>query len=112
MLLAEDNDVVETLPSNRADQPLCVAVLPGRPRRYRAVPYASSLPTGVQLPPAAALRRGHTRGRRTPPLPRDSRVSQPSQCRISRNRPNIRTRLSAAVRFSVRMFGSGGKKRA
>src|SRR5271167_3446466 len=33
------------------------------------------LPTGVQLPPAAALRRSHTRGQRPPPFPRDSRVS-------------------------------------
>jgi hypothetical protein len=34
-----------------------------------------TIPSGVRLPPAAALRRSHTRGRRRPPFPRDSCVS-------------------------------------
>jgi hypothetical protein len=55
---------------------------------------ASSFPTGVQLPPAAALRRSHTRGRRPPPFPRDSRVSWHTvSLRQSSEHPNTFTSL-------------------
>ena len=74
--------------------------------------------SGVQLPPAAALRRSHTRSRRPPPFPSDSCVSW--------HTVNLRSAASSAIirtsehfhvfppppRLSVRMFGSGGKKRA
>jgi hypothetical protein len=73
---------------------------------------------GVQLPPAAALRRGHTRGRRPPPFPRDSCVSWHTvNLRSAASSAIIRTSehfhvFSPPPRLSVRMFGSGGKKRA
>ena len=55
---------------------------------------ASSFPTGVQLPPAAALRRSHTRGRRPPPFLRDSRVSWHTvSLRQSSEHPNTFTSL-------------------
>ena len=37
MSLAQDHDVIETLASDRPDQPFCKAVLPGRPGRYGLV---------------------------------------------------------------------------
>jgi hypothetical protein len=37
---AEHNNMVKTIPSDRTDQPLCISVLPWRPRRNRPVPYA------------------------------------------------------------------------
>ena len=72
----------------------------------------------VQLPPAAALRRSHTRGPRPPPFPRDSCVSWHTvNLRSAHLAPIIRTSehfhvFSPPPRLSVRMFGSGGKKRA
>src|SRR4029077_10264704 len=38
MVLAEDHDVIQALPTDRADQPLRVSVLPGRTRRRWSVP--------------------------------------------------------------------------
>ena len=87
-------------------------------RRWRFRPGHRPLPTGVQLPPAAALRRSHTRGRRPPRFPRDSRVSWHTvSLRSAASRAIIRTSehfhvFPPPARFSVRMFGSGGKKRA
>jgi hypothetical protein len=40
MLLAKDQDVIEAVPPDRSDQPLRVSILPGRPSRNRAIPYA------------------------------------------------------------------------
>jgi hypothetical protein len=37
MALANDDDVIKTLPADRADQPLRISVLPRRPRRDRSV---------------------------------------------------------------------------
>jgi hypothetical protein len=37
MALANDDDVIKTFPSDRADQPLRISVLPRRPRRDRSV---------------------------------------------------------------------------
>jgi hypothetical protein len=39
-----------------------------------ASPSNCKIPSGVQLPPAAALRRSHTRGRRPPPLMSCTRI--------------------------------------
>ena len=39
MPFAEHNDMVKTIPSDRTDQPLCISVLPWRPRRNRPIPY-------------------------------------------------------------------------
>src|SRR5215216_7535961 len=38
VILARDHDVIEALPSDRADQPLRMAILPGRARRNRMIP--------------------------------------------------------------------------
>jgi hypothetical protein len=38
--LAEHDDMVKTFPSDRADKPLGIAVLPGRPGRDWMIPYA------------------------------------------------------------------------
>ena len=54
-----------------------------------ASPSNCKIPSGVQLPPAAALRRSHTRGRRPPPFPRDSRVSW--------HTVNLRSAASSAI---------------
>src|SRR5262245_42788762 len=40
MLLAEDNDMIKAVPSDRTDEPFCAAVLPWRSRRGRSVSYA------------------------------------------------------------------------
>ena len=40
MALTKYDDVIKTFPSDRADQPLRISVLPGRPRRGRSIPYA------------------------------------------------------------------------
>src|SRR5260221_3292028 len=40
MFLAQDNDVVQTLPPDRSDQPFGKAILPGRGRCGRLVPDA------------------------------------------------------------------------
>jgi hypothetical protein len=40
MSFAEHNDMVETIPSDRTDNPLRVSVLPWRPWRDRPIPYA------------------------------------------------------------------------
>jgi hypothetical protein len=40
MALAEDDDVIEAFPADRADQSLRMPVLPGRPRRRRVIAYA------------------------------------------------------------------------
>src|SRR5262245_66412092 len=39
MPFAEHNNMVKTIPSDRADEPLRVSVLPGRPWRDRPIPY-------------------------------------------------------------------------
>jgi hypothetical protein len=39
MPLAEDNDMVKTIPSDRTDEPLRVSVLPWRPWRDWPIPY-------------------------------------------------------------------------
>src|SRR6478672_7316218 len=39
MSFAEHNNMVKTIPSDRADEPLRVSVLPGRPWRDRPIPY-------------------------------------------------------------------------
>jgi hypothetical protein len=81
-------------------------------------PSNCKVPSGVQLPPAAALRRSHTDGRRPPPFPRDSCVSWHTvNLRSAASSAIIRTSehfhvFSPPPRLSVRMFGSGGKKRA
>ena len=73
---------------------------------------------GSSCPQAAALRQSHTRGRRPPPFPRDSCVSWHTvNLRGAHLAPIIRTSehfhvFSPPPRLSVRMFGSGGKKRA
>ena len=38
--LAEHDQLVDTFPSDRADQSLCVPILPWRPRRDRLIPNA------------------------------------------------------------------------
>ena len=40
MALAEDDDVIEAFPADRADQSLRMTVLPRRPRRRRVIAYA------------------------------------------------------------------------
>ena len=40
MRLAEDDDVIEAFPADRADQSLRMPVLPGRPRGDRVIAYA------------------------------------------------------------------------
>jgi len=40
MSLAEHDDVIKTLPPDRADEPLRIPVLPWRPSRDRSIPYA------------------------------------------------------------------------
>jgi hypothetical protein len=40
MALAEDDDVIEAFPADRADQSLRMPALPGRPRRRRVIAYA------------------------------------------------------------------------
>src|ERR1700738_2434393 len=83
-----------------------------------ASPSNCKFPSWVQLPPAPALRRSHTRGRRPPPFPRDSPISWHTvNLRSAASSAIIRTSehfhvLSPPPRLSVRMFGSGGKKRA
>ena len=73
---------------------------------------------GPSCPQAAALRRSHTDGRRPPPFPGDSCVSWHTvNLRSAHLAPIIRTSehfhvFSPPPRWSVRMFGSGGKKRA
>jgi hypothetical protein len=37
MALAKDDHMVEALTADRADQPLCITVLPARPRRGRPI---------------------------------------------------------------------------
>jgi hypothetical protein len=37
MALANDDDVIKTFPSDRADQPLRISILPRRPRGDRSV---------------------------------------------------------------------------
>ena len=39
MPLAEHNNMVKTIPSDRTDEPLRIAVLPSRPWRDRPIPY-------------------------------------------------------------------------
>ena len=73
---------------------------------------------GSSCPQAAALRRSHTRGRRPPPFSRDhALVGIRSNLRSAPSSTIIRTSehfhvFSPPPRLSVRMFGSGGKKRA
>ena len=73
---------------------------------------------GSSCPQAAALRRSHTRGRRPPPFSARSRVSWHTvNLRSAPSSAIIRTSehfhvFSPPPRLSVRMFGSGGKKRA
>jgi hypothetical protein len=73
---------------------------------------------GSSCPQAAALRQSHTRGRRPPPFPRDSCVSWHTvNLRGAHLAPIIRTSehfhvFSPPPHLSVRMFGSGVKKRA
>ncbi|HXW29893.1 MAG TPA: hypothetical protein VEK55_11075, partial [Xanthobacteraceae bacterium] len=38
--LAKHKDMVKAVPSDRADQPFCTPVLPGRPGCDRSIPYA------------------------------------------------------------------------
>ena len=70
------------------------------------------------LPPSSRPRRSHTRGRRPPPFPRNSPVSWHTvNLRSVPSSAIIRTSehfhvFSPPPRLSVRMFGSGGKKRA
>ena len=45
MGLAEDDDVIEAFPTDRADQSLRMPVLPGRPRGYRVIAYAHGCET-------------------------------------------------------------------
>ena len=40
MRLAEDNDMVEAITSDRADEPLSISILPGRAWRDRTIPNA------------------------------------------------------------------------
>jgi hypothetical protein len=40
MLFAKDNNVIEALPPDRADDPLRISVLPWRPSRDRSITYA------------------------------------------------------------------------
>jgi hypothetical protein len=83
-----------------------------------ASPSNCKIPSRVQLPPAAALRRRPHPRRRPPPFPRDSCVSWHTvNLRSAHLAPIIRTSehfhvFSPLPRLSVRMFGSGGKKRA
>ena len=73
---------------------------------------------GSSCPQTAALRRSHTRGRRPPPFSARSRVSWHTvNLRSAHLAPILRTSehfhvFSPPPRLSVRMFGSGGKKRA
>ena len=71
---------------------------------------------GSSCPQAAALRQSHTRGRRPPPFPRDSCVSWHTvNLRGAHLAPMTSEHFhvfSPPPRLSVRMFGSGGKKRA
>ena len=68
--------------------------------------------------PSSRSEASHTRGRRPPPFPRDSRVSwHMVNLRSAASSAIIRTSehfhvFSPPPRLSVRMFGSGGKKRA
>src|SRR5262249_54609167 len=55
MPLAEDNDVIKTIPPDRTDEPLRVAVLPGRPRRDRSIPDAHCPDATDDGPPVTAL---------------------------------------------------------
>src|SRR6266545_3114239 len=40
MLFAKDDDVIETVPPDRSDEPLRISVLPWRSCRDRSIPYA------------------------------------------------------------------------
>ena len=40
MLLTEDNDMIQAISPDRTDGPFDVSILPGRPSRNRAIPYA------------------------------------------------------------------------
>src|SRR5438128_3575590 len=40
MAFAQHNDVVETIPPDRTDEPLRISILPWRPCRDRTAPYA------------------------------------------------------------------------
>src|SRR5215475_8105006 len=48
MALANDDDVIKTFPSDRADQPLRISVLPRRPRRD--LPFHAFFATGTGMP--------------------------------------------------------------
>jgi hypothetical protein len=89
-----------------------------------SIPNRNRLMTGlrflfrVTLRRLDALRRSHTGGRRLPPFPRDSCVNWYTvNLRSAASSAIIRTSehfhvFSPSPRLSVRMFGSGGKKRA
>ena len=54
--LAEDDDVIEAFPADRADQSLRMPVLPGRPRGDRVIAYihgCKALRDGVAVAPVA-----------------------------------------------------------
>jgi hypothetical protein len=57
MALANDDDVIKTFPSDRADQPLRISVLPRRPRRDRSVanPHGPDAPDEGSAIRAAAV---------------------------------------------------------
>jgi hypothetical protein len=56
MALANDDDVIKTFPSDRADQPLRLSVLPRRPRRNRSVANAHGLMRRMKAAPYAPSR--------------------------------------------------------
>lgn len=55
MSLAKHKDVVEALPSDRTDQPLCIRVLPGRSRRDGAVADAHCLQPPTHSVPISCI---------------------------------------------------------
>ena len=87
MSLAKDDDVVKTIPSDRADQSLHIWILPWRPSRDRAVPNSHRPDPTCEGLPIGAIIVAHQIGRRC--IPREclnDLLCQPLRCRIPGHR--------------------------
>ena len=70
MVFAKDHDVIQAFPTDRADQSLRMAILPGRPRRDRVIPDAHRHKTPSDGMTVASVAVAEGRSARAMPLVR------------------------------------------